>query len=247
MMHIRAILIDDEPDCLDLLNWQIANHCPELTVIACCPSAAEGLSAIASEKPDVVFLDVEMPFMNGFQLLEQLPKVDFDLIFTTAYDRYAIRAIRYSALDYLLKPIVVAELCGAVQRLIEKRREPERRQEQFETLLHNVNQTGPQRIVVTNRRGAHYVEIPQLVFLQADNNYTFLHLKNQKRMLVPKTLKYFDDILEGSGFFRVHASFLINLAEISTLQKEAGLVVVMSDGTEIPVARAKREQFLRMV
>ena len=246
-MRIQAILIDDEPDCLDLLNWQIANHCPELTVIARCQSAADGLETIRSAKPDVVFLDVEMPFMNGFQLLEQLPEIDFDLIFTTAYDRYAIRAIRYSALDYLLKPIVAAELCGAVHRLMEKRQDPKRQNAMFETLLHNLQQAGPQRIVVTNREGMYYVEIPQLVFLQANNNYTFLHLKNQKRILVPKTLKHFEDMLEGSGFFRVHSSFLINMAEISSLRRQGGLNARMSDGTEIPIARAKREQFLRMV
>lgn len=246
-MQIQAILIDDEPDCLDLLNWQIANHCPELKVIAQCSSAADGLETIRSAKPDVVFLDVEMPFMNGFQLLEQLPEINFDLIFTTAYDRYAIRAIRYSALDYLLKPIVAAELRGAVHRLIEKRQDPKRENAMFETLLHNLRQTGPQRIFVTNRDGMFYVEIPQLVFLQANNNYTFLHLKNQKRLLVPKTLKHFEDVLEGSGFFRVHASYLINRAEISSLNKQGSLSVQMSDGSEIPIARAKREQFLRML
>lgn len=247
-MTYRALLIDDEPDCLSLLSWQIENFCPELEIVARCGSAMEGLPAIEKFRPEVLFLDIQMPVMDGFQLLENLTEWDFEVIFTTAFDRYALKAIKCSALDYLLKPIVKAELLEAVKKLT-SRKKPDKasRTSSMETLFQNLKSPLKQKITVHSRETVEFVEVSQILFLHAESNYTYIYLKGGRKILASKTLKYFEEILEEPMFFRVHASYLINVGEIVCFRKTDGGTVVLSDSSEIPVARTRKEQFLKLM
>jgi two-component system, LytTR family, response regulator len=243
--RLKTILIDDEPDSLALLNWQIEKECPELKVVALCQGAQEAMQQIEKRAPDVVFLDIEMPGMNGLQLLQRLPEIHFAPIFITAYSQYAIKAIKLGAFDYLLKPVQRAELKTTVERLLQKRLhsssvEMKTSLQILLDQLHDVRKAP--KITIHTAEQTYFVDISEVLYLQSDNNYTHFFLKNGRPLLVARTLKYFEGLLEEHGFFRVHASFLINLNAVSSIRKGEGGGIILSNGVQIPIARSKREQ-----
>ncbi|TMI61286.1 MAG: response regulator transcription factor [Bacteroidetes bacterium] len=242
---LKAIIIDDEPYCCEILAAMLESDCPDAEVTSICSNASDGLTAIRQHSPDLVFLDVEMPKMNGFEMLEQLPAINFHLIFTTSYDQYALKAIRFSAIDYLLKPIDREELKKAVQKV--KERQQVTIPQQLEILMEKLKQNSnpASKIALPTMEGLQMIPIETIVSCESDDNYTEIKLKGGKKLLVTRSLKEIEEILEQHSFIRVHRSYLVNLNEIEKYIKGEGGYLVMSDGTSIDVARNKKEILLK--
>ena len=242
---IRCVLIDDESNSLEMMEWLLKTYCPQVQIDAMCNAAAKGIEAINKYKPDVVFLDIEMPHMNGFDMLEQFDKLSFDVVFCTAYDQFAIKAFKYSALNYLLKPVDPEDLKETIRRLEEKKTTPS--MEQVELLLANIKQAsrpGTQRIALTTGDGMIFVPTQDILYCTAESNYTCVVLVGGKRILVSKVLKEIDETLSGPDFFRVHNSFLINLNHIRKYVRGEGGYIIMDDGANISISRSKRQEFM---
>lgn len=243
---IKTILIDDEVHCLDTLNMLLNDYCPEVQLIEKCKSGKKALEAIEKIKPDLVFLDIEMPVMNGFELLEQFNPIPFSVIFTTSYDQYAIRAIRFSALDYLLKPIDPKELISAVNKVGNLKSPPS--VEQFRMLMNQIQhkETGFSRIAVPTVEGFELIPADQLVRCEADDNYTHLYLKNKTKIVACRTLKELEEQLQDfNSFLRVHHSYLVNLNEVSKYVRGVGGYLIMNDGSTVNVSRSRRDILLK--
>lgn len=248
MRELSAILIDDESNSRNALHRKLVTNCPGITIVAECENGEQGIAAIEKHKPDIVFLDVEMPRMNGFVMLQQLRQRNFELIFTTAYDQYAIQAIRFSALDYLVKPIEVKALQEAVARARE-RRQSEIPNQRIETLLHNLvnEQHQHKRIAIPSQDAIQFVQLDDIVYLEAASNYTSIYMQEAERIFVARTLKDFEDLLPATQFFRIHHSYIINTDHMRKFIKGDGGQVLMSNGKMIDVSRRRKEEFIRMI
>ncbi|HZE84959.1 MAG TPA: LytTR family DNA-binding domain-containing protein [Puia sp.] len=242
---IKAIIVDDEPYCCEALGTLLQRYCPEVRVIEICYNGATALKAIHEDQPDLLFLDIEMPQMNGFELLGKLKEINFELIFTTSYDQYAIKAIRFSALDYLLKPIDREELQKAVQKVVARQQPPI--PQQLEILLEKFHQpaTRIQRIAMPTMEGLQMIAVDAIISCESDSNYTTLFLKNKQKITASRTLKEIEEMLEDHSFIRVHHSYLVNLNEIEKYIKGEGGYLLMSDGKPIDVSRSRKEMLLR--
>lgn len=244
---IKAVLIDDEPHCLGTLAILLKEYCPDVQIEDQCRSAVSGLQAIEKSKPDLVFLDIEMPAMNGFEMLEIFSEISFAIIFTTSYDQYAIKAIRFSALDYLLKPINPIELVRALKKVQEQRHLPF--VEQFQMLLKQIQTKEPQftKIAVPTVEGFELIPADQVTRCEADDNYTHLFLKNKSKIKACRTLKEMEAQLHDFTFFiRVHHSFLVNLNEVTRYVRGEGGYLVMSDGSTVNVSRSRKDALLKL-
>jgi len=241
---MKTIIIDDEPHCVGYLHVLLQQHCPQVEVIATAGNGQNGLAAIRQFAPELVFLDVEMPVMNGFRMLEELAEMPFQLIFTTAYDRYALRAFKFSALDYLLKPIDTQELKNAVNRT--NRSLPVNQQQitLLKTHLHQKDNAFSNKIAIPGIDGFTFLSLTDIVTCEAESNYTKFHLQDGKTMLVSRTLGDVEDTLEGKGFFRIHKHFLINLNHILKYVKSDGGYVVMSNNQTVSISRSRRDDFV---
>jgi two-component system LytT family response regulator len=242
---IKAIIVDDEEYSCEVLATLLADYCPEVELLGTYHNGIDAISAIRKQSPELVFLDVEMPKMNGFDMLAQLPVVNFEIIFTTSYDKYALKAIRYSAIDYLLKPVDQEELVRAVQKVIQRTQKPIA--QQLEILMQKIYHpaTPISKIAMPTMEGLQMILVDHIVSCEADSNYTILHLKDKKRKVVSSTLKEIEELLEDHAFVRVHRCYLVNLNEIEKYVKGEGGYLVMSDGTNVDVSRSKKEILLR--
>ena len=242
---INAIIVDDEPHCYKTLGALLKRYCPEINVLATCANGIEALQAIQKLNPDLVFLDVEMPKMNGFEMLEQLPEVNFHLIFVTSYDAYALKAIRISAIDYLLKPVDREELQKAVQKVINRMAAP--LPGQLKIILDRLQHpsTAANKIALPTMEGLQMIQVDTIITCEADDNYTTLLLKSNKKIVISSTLKVIEELLEDYSFLRVHRSFVVNLDEVEKYVKADGGYLVMSDGSQIYVSRNKKEELLK--
>ena len=241
---MKGIIIDDEQDCCEVLQTLIARYCPMVTITHVCTSAAEGLVALKNDPPDLLFLDVQMPYLNGFELLEQVLPINYSVIFTTSFDQYALKAIRYSALDYLLKPVDKDELQTAVNKALLKSVTAPL---QWEILMQRMGKPGNtiNRIALPTMEGLHILAPDTIISCHSSSNYTILTLKEGKKLTVSRTLKEIEEMLEGNGFLRVHHSYLVNLNEIRKYVKGEGGTLVMSDGGSIDVSRSRKEALLK--
>jgi two-component system, LytTR family, response regulator len=242
---IRCVLIDDESNSLEMMEWLLKTYCPQVKIEAMCNAASKGIEAINKYKPDLVFLDIEMPHMNGFDMLEQFDKLSFDVVFCTAYDQFAIKAFKYSALNYLLKPVDPEDLKETIRRIEERKTTPSK--EQVELLFQNIKQaTKPttQRIALTTGDGMIFVPTQDILYCTAESNYTSVVLTGGKKVLVSKVLKEIDETLSGADFFRVHNSYLINLNHIKKYVRGEGGYIIMDDGANISISRSKRQEFM---
>ena len=243
---IKAILIDDEVHCIETLTILLKEYCPQVMIQDSCRSAKKALEAIEKHSPDLVFLDIEMPAMNGFEMLEQFHEIPFSVIFTTSYDQYAIKAIRFSALDYLLKPIDPKELIVAVQKIQTQKNLPSA--EQFEMLLKQVHHkgTGFQKIAIPTVEGFELIPAEQIVHCEADDNYTHLHLKNKNKITACRSLKEMEEQLQDFSFFiRVHHSYVVNLNEVTKYIRGEGGYLVLTDGSSVNVSRSRKDNLLK--
>ncbi|WP_338871965.1 LytTR family DNA-binding domain-containing protein [Spirosoma sp. SC4-14] len=245
-MKLSAILVDDERASLDALRVKIQKVAPDLDVIQTFQQPTEAVAELAHYKPDVVFLDIDMPGMDGFTLLRELGSHDFEVIFCTAYGQYAIDALRVSALDFLLKPIHEVELRQAIDRLHQKR-------QHREFLSPNANRSIPSahalfnKIAVSSLRGLTFVPIQDIIRLEADSNYTTFYLVDGRKIVATKTLKDFADMLEPLNFVRIHRSSLINLHHLNEYVRGEGGTVIMCDGSEVEVSRREKQHFLERI
>lgn len=241
---IRVVLIDDEKNALEMMEWLLRTYCPGVKIEAMCMGAEEGMQAISTHRPDLVFLDIEMPRMNGFDLLEKFDTIFFDVVFCTAYDQFAIKAFKYAALNYLLKPIDPQELKETIQRVEKKAAIPVK--EQLDLLFTSIQQQKPtvSRIALTTGDGMIFVSTSDILYCQADSNYTIVVLTNGKKIMVSKVLKDIDEALSGDDFFRIHNSYLINLNHIQKYVRGDGGYLIMSDGASILISRSRRQEFM---
>ncbi|MEY3368490.1 MAG: hypothetical protein RI973_1645 [Bacteroidota bacterium] len=243
-----AVIIDDEQHCLDLLNWQLETYCPDIKVMACCNSAAEGLASIQQHQPDLVFLDIEMPFLNGLDLLQQLPQINFEVVFTTAYGEYALKALKMNVLDYLLKPIAKDELILAVEKFKQRKAKNSSSQEaSLQMLLQHLKPFVQKKIAVPSHDSILFLEIDSIVYIRSDSNYSHIHLNDGRIITASKTLLYFEELLAEYRFARIHASYLVNLAEINEYKKTDGGWVVMSDGQEVKISRGRKDDLFKLL
>ncbi|MEP7110057.1 MAG: LytTR family DNA-binding domain-containing protein [Ferruginibacter sp.] len=242
---ITANIVDDDPLCSQSLAGLLKRYCPQIEITGIFNSGVSALPVIMTMPPQVLFLDIEMPQMNGFELLEQLPAINFELIFTTSYDRYAIKAIRLSALDYLLKPIDREELQKAVEKLIDRRAHP--LPQQIDILLEKMHHPGTaiSKIALPTMEGLHMISVNSVIRCVAKNNYTIFILKNNEKIKVSRILKDIEEMLEDHSFARVHNSYLVNLNEIEKYVRGEGGYLVMSDGSTVDVSRSRKESLLK--
>lgn len=244
----KAVIIDDEQDSIELLSLLLREECPEINVIAKCHGAEEGIRAIQNLSPDVVFLDIVMPEMTGLQLVQRIGTASFYPVFTTAYSQYAINAIKLGAFDYLLKPIRRDELRLLMSRLlaIDIQKENRLSAEALISMMANIVPGPTQKTKITIQEGDqyHFLHLHEITYLQAEGNYTRFKLTDGKGLLVAKTLGHFCDLLELYGFFRTHASYLVNLSTVNTYIKGGNSRIIMKNGDNIPVAKTRKELFL---
>ena len=244
---LRAIIIDDEQHCIDRLHKLLENHIETISVIDRFSTIASARKGIEAQKPDVVFLDIQLDNGTAFDLLRSLSKIEFQIIFTTAYGHFAIEAIKFSAFDYLLKPIDPDELKQTLQRLDSKLHK-EHLSLKIQTLFHNSEQeTGDnKKIVLSDKQGLSFIRISDIVRCQADINYTHIFLKDGKKKTASKTLKHFEKLLENHSFFRTHQSHLINTNCIEEYIKE-GNIIVMTDKSQVGVSTRRKDAFLKII
>lgn len=240
---LKTIIIDDEPASRNLLEKMLQDYCPGVIVEATAENVAEGIAAIEKYKPDLVFLDIEMPDKTGFDLLASMDPIDFEVIIITGYEKYAIKAFKTVALDYLLKPIDIVELETAVKKVAEKRNKVQENKN-FNVFVQNWKANGHEQIALASNDGFLFVKIKDIVYCKGDGSYTYFYLKTGERITVSKNLGEFDELLGDKGFFRIHKSFLINLNEMKKYIRGEGGYVVMNNGDTVDVSKRKKESFL---
>lgn len=246
-MKIKSIIIDDEPKSRSNLRDLLREYCEQVEIIGEASSAAETLKLLQNTQPDLLFLDIEMPGGSGFDLLKSISKQQFEVIFVTAFDKYGIQAVKFCAIDYILKPIDIFELSKAVEKAavqIGKKKENQRLAE----LVANIDRSDEEkRLALPLSDRVEFVEIHQIVRLEADGNYTRIFLNAGKQFMVCKTLKEYADILETYGFIRTHQSHLINSGKISAYVKTDGGYIKMIDNSSIPISRQRREDVMKRI
>lgn len=246
MEKIKALIIDDEKGSIDSLLWELEQFKDEVEVIASTQDPQKGLELLLESDLDIVFLDIEMPRMNGFELIEKAGPLNVNIVFTTAYDQFAIKAFEISAMDYLLKPVDENEL----RRVIEKahhRGEEQLTQRKLELLLNSVKKDDPgfRTIALPTQESLEFIEVENIIRCESDSNYTRLFMSNEKKpLLVSKTLKHIEKMVEGMGFFRIHHSHLVNVKYIKKYVRGNTGTLILKDGTSLPVSRAKKGDFL---
>ena len=245
---IRSILIDDEVHCLNSLSIQLNEHCPEVEILAKCTSGAKALEAVEKMNPELVFLDIEMPNMNGFEFLEQCRQITFSVIFTTSYDQYAIKAFRISALDYLLKPIDPEELVAAVCKVGEQKSKPIT--EQFRLMIEQIQNRnrGITKIGIPTIEGFELIPADHIVYCEANNNYTHIFLKGKTKIVACRSLKDMEEQLQDfKCFLRVHHSYLVNLNEVTRYIRGDGGYLILADGTNVNVSRGRKDALMKFL
>jgi two-component system LytT family response regulator len=243
---LKAIIIDDELKGRIALRQKIADYCPGVEVVGEGASGEEGIEAIRRLEPQLVFLDIEMPGMDGFEMLRAIEQKNFHLIFTTAYDQYALKAFRFAAFDYLLKPVDIEELRQAVSRVLQQAQS--QTQQKIQALEENLRAgTMLSKIAVPSGNGLFFYNLSDIVYLEAQSNYTFIHFLSEPKLVASRTLKEFEDLLPGDTFFRAHHSFIINLHYIKRYIRGDGGQIEMQNGKFIDLARRKKELFLSLI
>lgn len=246
-MMLTAIIIDDEVKGRIALRQKLSDYCPTVEVLGEASDGSEGIQLIEKFNPQILFLDIEMPRMDGFEMLRRIPHKDFHIIFTTAYDQYAIKAIKYSAFDYLLKPVDIEELKTAVEKIQQQQAHP-LTEKKLETLEHNLHSIQTlNKLAIPTLEGFLFFDISTIIHLEAQSNYTAIYFTNYPKLIASRTLKDFEDMLPTDIFFRPHHSHIINLHYIKRYIKGDGGQIEMQNGTYVTVARRKKEEFLKAI
>ncbi len=241
---IRVVIIDDEPDAVKFIQGIISEYCPNLEVAGTANSARDGITVINQARPDLVFLDVQMPHGSGFDLLASFPEKTFDVIFITAYNHYAIQAIKFSAVDYILKPVNISEFIEAVSKVEQKRSSLEYRNLNFNSLLENLKAPLPSKLAIPTSDGIEYLNTAEIIRIEADRSYSWFYLTEKRKYLVSRNLKEYQELLQDLNFFRPHNSHLINMIFVKKFIRQEGGYIEMTDGSNVPISRGKKDLFL---
>jgi two-component system, LytTR family, response regulator len=239
---MKAIIVDDEKHCRESLSALMQMHCPEVEIMAICGDGITAIDAIRIHQPDIVFLDIEMPKMNAFDVLQSFENISFEIIFTTAYDQYAIKAIKYSALDYLLKPIDAEEMVQAVERFKNKKQKNNITKDQLAHIVKNFQsgQSGDFKLIISTIEGSYFLAPEEIIYCEGKDNYTHFHLTKGRKLVSAKTLKDYDETLVEQGFLRIHKSYLVNIKFIEKYSR-SNSTVILTDYTTLEVSRRKKD------
>jgi two-component system, LytTR family, response regulator len=241
---IRALIVDDEINCIESLAFDLKKNFPEVQVVETCTTPKQGLLALKTRKPDLLFLDVQMPWMNGFEMLELVDEINFAIIFTTAYDQYAAKAFRLSAVDYLLKPVDLNDLRQAVKKAMERIRQKSGA-ENINNLLQNIKKpAGHQRIAFPGRDGFEFIEAHKIIYAQAEGSYTHVFLNDKRKIIISKTLSDIEEMLPPENFQRIHHSTLVNLGHVTHLFKSDGGYVLLDNGEKLAISKSKKDSLM---
>ena len=245
---INTIIIDDEENAAEALEWQLQTYCPNIQIDTTCLNADDAIAAIKKYRPQLIFLDIEMPQKNGFEVLEAFPDPFFDVIFTTAYNQFALKAFRFAALDYLLKPVDADDLVASVQRY-EKKMLNNSIKQQLDLLMQQYKQPEklPEHISFATSEAIHFINPENIIYGESSSNYTTLHFLDKSKMLVSKTLKEVECTLTPYQFYRIHHSYIINLKQVKRYVKADGGSIEMSNGTQLPISRQRKEEMLEVL
>jgi two-component system LytT family response regulator len=242
---LKALIVEDEQKSREMLAMLIEKNCPQLQLVATAKNVKEGVEMINSLNPDLVFLDISMPDGTGFDLLEQVPGKKFEIIFTTATDKHALKAIKYSACDYILKPIDVDELKNAAEKVSQKRNaNPSMENLQFLIQQFKKADDNYQKITLPTGNAYEIVNIKDIIRCEADASYTHFYLSSGKKLMISASLKHYEDLLPESDFIRIHHQHLINMNHVTRFLKQDGGYAVMTDGSQIEVSRRKKDAFM---
>lgn len=240
---IRALLVDDEEDVLSNLSFLLGKYCPIIEIIGLAKNADEAVGIVGEKNPEVVFLDIEMPGKDGFDFLDQISDRFFEIIFVTSYNQHAIRAFRYSALDYLLKPIDIDDLLDAVNRVTSRIQDHQNSSFSIDLIKEALSGAIPSKIALPTNKGTHLISISDIIFIEADGSYCSVHITGQNPLMLSKNLKEYEDLLQTSGFFRVHYSYLVNMNHIKNFSQIDGGTLIMSNNQNIPISRRRKALF----
>ena len=244
---IRTILIDDEPAASNAMHKKIQMYCEGIDILCSCNSSKDGLKAIIDYKPDLVFLDIEMPWMNGFELLSCLgDNLDFHVVFVTAYDQYAIQAFKVKAIDYLLKPVEKDDLVNCINRVNSEMKKLNKASldDLFEEMDSPLNL---RRVLIHSAQGIEILDMEDIIYCEAASNYTYIYTTSQRKIIVSKTLADFENNLDPQHFIRTHKSYTVNINSVQRYSNVDGGDLVLKNGKTIPVARRKKEEVLRKI
>ncbi len=239
---LKAVIIDDEKDAIDGLEIMLQGSCPDIILAGHATSAAAGIELIRRQQPDLVFLDIEMPHGNGFKVLEAIPGKQLQVIFVTAYDQYAIQAIKFNACDYLLKPANPEEVALAVDRARENIRSTQFTN--YQRLLEQMRSRKLDKIALPTSHGFLYVNTEDIIRIEADKSYSTIYIAQRKPVIVSQIIKFYEELLSDKGFFRIHKKHLINMKHVDQFFRTDGAYVVMSDQTKVEISRRNKDAFL---
>ena len=240
---LTAVIIDDEVDAVYSIELIINEYCSNVSIIGKANSAIEGRDLILEKKPDLIFLDIEMPRGTGFDLLEMLPERNFDIIFITAYNNWAIKAFKYSAVDYILKPIDIDELIEAVNKVEKNSSSRGFSDDKYQALLENINVNKNKKLSISTSEGIEYIEVSKIIRFEGEGSYSKIYIVDQPVLLISKNLKEFQELLSENNFFRTHNSHLINLEFVKKYVLKDGGHIEMKDNSIVPIARRKKDVF----
>ena len=244
MTTINCIILDDEAMNVQLLTKMLTLHCPQVHILAAETNAKKGITLIGELQPQLLFLDVEMPYMNGFETLKQLEPVNFEVIFVTAYGKYAVEAFEHHAAGYVTKPVNTAKLVAAVKAAIQRIEQKTINKNLFSLLEQNSRPATPDKIPLSTSNGLVFVKIADIMYCESSGNYTYFFMKDEKKIVVSRQLGEYEKLLPENGFTRIHDKYIINLSYIKEYIKGSGGEVVLENGKEIPVASRRKEDFL---
>jgi two-component system, LytTR family, response regulator len=244
---LRVVIIDDEDHIRDTLINMLEMNCPDVSVVGQASGVVSGITAIKEFQPDLVFLDIQMKDGTGFDLMYGLPSIDFKVIFVTAYDQYALQAFRFSAVDYLLKPVNPEQLKEAVSRAVNLM--DDHFKKQMKVLEENLQAASNRhkKIILKTNESIHLLDVKEIIFCDSDSSYTTVHTTEGEKIIVSKTLKEYEEMLTECGFYRVHKSYLINLLHIKRFDRQDGGYIVLTNDLKIPVASRKREEMMGLL
>ena len=242
---LKTVIIDDEQNAVDFMISVIGEYCPDLEVAGYAGNVKEGVALIGRVKPELILLDVEMPDGSGFDLLEFFPEKDFDVVFITAFNHYAIKAIKFSAVDYILKPVNINEFIGSMKKVVQRKKETRTSvSDNYKVLIENLKTPTPSRLAIPTADGMEYLNPKEIIRIDADGSYSRFYLTGERKILVSRNLKEFQDLLGDRYFFRSHNSYLINLKYVKKYVRKDGGYIEMQDGSQAPVSRNRKDLFL---
>lgn len=244
---IKAVLIDDEVDATESLQKMLEGYCKNVEVVGVAHSAEAAVKVIMEKKPNLVFLDIEMPGGSGFDLLKKLPERNFDVIFATAYDHYALKAIKYSALDYILKPIDIDDLVAAVDK-VDQSIKQNGQYKYYDTFLENVDDKSPKKVALPTSDGLKFIPLANIVRVEASGSYSIVYFSDgAKSLMISKTLKDVEELISNKKFFRLHNSHIVNIDHVTEYKRTDGGFVLLSDNSRAEISRRKKDAFLEIM